>query len=180
MFVCVYFTIEQIFYIHDYNVFYKIQSHPTAKGLFKKPFPHYNALVDIYAKDYANGIESNFVEDAQAQVTDEQAQAMAGVEFGSTLGAEFGLDDTSFEDMIFGDMNSTNGVGNGTQYDYEVPSNQTEVPLNSITTTPTAPTPTSTTPTTSKTTTLTRKQSSSHELSLIVSDIASAIMSLFP
>ncbi|XP_061351122.1 uncharacterized protein LOC133296192 [Gastrolobium bilobum] len=35
-----------------------VKSHPTAKGLYNKPFPHYNVLGNIFGKDVATGSHS--------------------------------------------------------------------------------------------------------------------------
>ncbi|XP_061369959.1 uncharacterized protein LOC133312729 [Gastrolobium bilobum] len=53
-----------------------IKTHPNAKGLYKKPFPYYNALGPIFGEDMANGEHAEDPEDAVHNM-DNEAIGMA-------------------------------------------------------------------------------------------------------
>ncbi|XP_061351683.1 uncharacterized protein LOC133296658 [Gastrolobium bilobum] len=65
-----------------------VKSHPSAKGLFNKPFPHYDSLGTVFGKDVASGVNA-----------EEAPESIAGLERDATLNAESGSG-TAFDDYL--------------------------------------------------------------------------------
>ncbi|KAK9286158.1 hypothetical protein L1049_014540 [Liquidambar formosana] len=63
------------------------RTHPAAKGLFRKPFPHYDTLIEIFGKDRANGLG------ATTPAAEEEAiEASAANDFNGTTHFEDGFE----------------------------------------------------------------------------------------
>ncbi|XP_061346331.1 uncharacterized protein LOC133291986 [Gastrolobium bilobum] len=63
-----------------------VKSHPSAKGLFNKSFPHYDSLGTVFGKDVASGVNA-----------EEAPESIVGLEREATLNAESGI---AFQDYL--------------------------------------------------------------------------------
>ncbi|KAK9273241.1 hypothetical protein L1049_018048 [Liquidambar formosana] len=74
-----------------------VKSHPTARGLRNKPFPHYDTFLEIFGKDRANGLgattpaaEEEAIKSTEATAANDVDQSIAfeegldGIDFSST------------------------------------------------------------------------------------------------
>ncbi|KAK9274486.1 hypothetical protein L1049_021734 [Liquidambar formosana] len=71
-----------------------VKSHPTARGLRNKPFPHYDTLLEIFGKDRANGLGATTP--AAEEEAIESTEATAANDIDQSIAFEEGLDGIDF------------------------------------------------------------------------------------
>ncbi|RHN53949.1 hypothetical protein MtrunA17_Chr5g0401441 [Medicago truncatula] len=72
------------------------KSHPTAVGLYKKPFPHYDSLDTVFGKDKADGSVTEDIIDMTIEMEKENVQSTQ--EGGSRINLNY--DDENFESQV--------------------------------------------------------------------------------